>query len=101
MKQPFAPLYSKLKQNFLKCLVKLMEYNFSAANVCSNPCVGLLPRIKMSFFLLSINEDELISTPEIITFFPISSPIEKNAFLSNPIHTQNIYTYQHQHVLLI
>ena len=39
----------------------------------------------MSFFLLSIFDDELISTPKIITFLPISLPIEKYAFLSNPI----------------
>ena len=39
-------------------LVKLIEYNFSVVSVCSNPCVGHLPRIKMSFFLLSICGDE-------------------------------------------
>ena len=26
--------------------VKLIEYNFSAVSVCSNPCVGALLRIK-------------------------------------------------------
>ena len=51
----------------------------------SNPCVGPLPRIKMSFFLLSIFVDELISAPKIITFLPISLPIEKDISLSNPI----------------
>ena len=55
---------------------KLNEYNFSAVNVCSNPCVGTLPRIKMYFFLLSICEDEFVSAPKIITFLPTSSPIE-------------------------
>ena len=50
---------------------------------CSNPCVGPLPRIKMSFFLLSILAYEFISTPKIITFLPVLLPIEKDASLSN------------------
>ena len=70
-------------------------------SACSNPCVGPLPRIKMPFFLLSILVDELRSTPKIITFLPISLPIEKNSFLSNPIPYPEYYTNQHQHVLLI
>ena len=63
----------------------MFEYNFSAVSVCSNPYVGLLLRIGISFSLLSICEDELISTPIIITFLPTSSLIEKNPFLSNPV----------------
>ena len=44
---------------------------FSADNECSpNPCVGPFQRIKMSFFLLSIFVDELISTSKIITYVP-------------------------------
>ena len=39
----------------------------------------------MSFFLLSIFDDELISTPKIITFLPVSLPIEKDVSLSNPM----------------
>ena len=39
----------------------------------------------MSFFLLSIFVDELLSTPKIITFLPISLPTEKDVSLSNPI----------------
>ena len=39
----------------------------------------------MSFFLLSIFDDELISTPKIITFLPISLPMEKDVSLSNPM----------------
>ena len=63
-----------------------MEYIFSALSVCSNPCVGPLPKIKISFFLLSIFVDELISTPTIMTFLP--SPVpgnEKLPCLSNQI----------------
>ena len=30
-------------------------------------------------------ENELMSTPKVITFLPTSSPIEENHFLSNPI----------------
>ena len=63
----------------------MIEYNFSAVSVCSYPCVGPLPRIKIYFFLLLIRGDELISTPNTITFLTTSSPIEKNPFLSNPI----------------
>ena len=69
---------------FCICLVKLIEYIFSALSLSSNPCVGPLPRIKMSFFLLSIFVDQLISTPKIITFLPVSLPIEKDVFLLNP-----------------
>ena len=39
----------------------------------------------MSFFLLSIFVDELISTPKIIIFLPVSLSIEKDHCLSNPI----------------
>ena len=74
-----------LNPNLLLCLVRLIEYKFSAASLRSNPCVRPLPRIKMPFFLLSICEDEIMSTPKIITFLPTSSSIEKNPFLSNPI----------------
>ena len=63
--------------------MKLIEYNFSALRVFSNPCVGPLPRIKMSFFLLSI-----------------SLPIEKDAFLSNPIPYPE-YPYLSISVLLV
>ena len=65
--------------------MKLIEYVYSALSLRSNPCVSPLPRIKIHFFLLSIFVDELISTPKIITFLPISLPIEKDVFLSNAI----------------
>ena len=54
--------------NFFGFFVKLIEYIFSAFSVCSNPCLGHFPRIKISFLLLSIFVDGLISTPKIITF---------------------------------
>ena len=38
--------------------------------VSSNICIGPLPRIRISFFLLSACADELISTPKIMTFLP-------------------------------
>ena len=51
-----------------------------------NACVGPLPRIKVSFFLLSNFVDELISTPKIITFLPVlPEGCEKHPSLSNPI----------------
>ena len=43
-------------------------------------------RILISFFLLSIFVDELISTPKIITFLQVTPEgCELNHFLSNPI----------------
>ena len=63
-----------------------MEYIFSAVNVCSSPCVGPFPRTNMPFFLLSIEEKELISTPQNNTFWPNPVPgNEKRDLLSNPI----------------
>ena len=66
-----------------------------------NPCVGPLPKIKISFFLLSICGDEVISNPKIITFLPISLPSEKDLSYQIHYHIQNICTDQHQDVLLI
>ena len=50
------------------------------------PCVGPSLRIRMSFFLLSICTEKLISTPKIITLLP-NPPLgcEKTPFQSNPI----------------
>ena len=52
----------------------------------SNPCVETLPRIKISFLLLSIFVDELKSTATIINFLQVP-PLgyEKNPFLLNLI----------------
>ena len=77
--------YNSDLNKILYFLVKLIQYIFSALSVFSNPCVGPIPRIEMPFFLLSIFVDELISTPKIITFLPLSLPTEKDVFLSNPI----------------
>ena len=71
---------------------KLIEYTFTALNLCSYPCVGPLPRIKMSFFLLQIFVDELMSTPKIIKFFRFLQKGTKNTFLSNPIPYPKIVT---------
>ena len=65
-----------------------MGYSGSAVNaVSSNTCVGPLPRIKKSFFLLSSCTDELIPTPNIITFLlnPLPSDYEKLSRASNPL----------------
>ena len=72
--------------------VKLIKYIFSALSVCSNPCVGPFPRIKISFFLLSIFADEFISTPKIIRFLLTPLPNEKRPCLSNP-NKQPEYPY--------
>ena len=57
-----------LKQNVFFVTVKLIAYVFSAVKVCSNPCVGPFRRTNMSYFLLSMCAEELISTPKINTF---------------------------------
>ena len=63
--------------------VKLIECIFSALSICYNPCVGPLPRIKISFFLSSIFVEELISTPKIITF-PSVPPLGCGVMLTTP-----------------
>ena len=55
-------------QNFFFITVKLIELIFSGDKVCSNPCVGPFLRTNMSFFLLSMCAEELISAPKINTF---------------------------------
>ena len=48
-----------------------MEYLDSAVIVVSsNLCAGPSPKTKVSFFLLSICTDELMSIPKIIAFLP-------------------------------
>ena len=53
---------------------------------------------EISFFLLSIFVDELISTPKIITCLPV--PLlgcEKTRVYQIQYHIQNVFTYQYQH----
>ena len=56
---------------FFVMLRKINRIHCFCSSVCSNPCVGPLPKIKISFFLLSIYVDELISTQRIIIFLPV------------------------------
>ena len=52
-------------------LEKLIEYWVSAVDVRSpNPCLGPILRINLSFSLLSVCTDKLISTPKIVAFSP-------------------------------
>ena len=76
----------KTYTEFVIFRVKLNEYIFSAVKVCSNPCVVPFPGTNISFFLLSICAEELISTPKINTFSP-DPPLgnEKVDLLSNPV----------------
>ena len=58
--------------------VKLIEYIASAVNLVSSyPCVGPSPRINMSFHLLSICTDQLISASKIMTFFSMLLSVYK------------------------
>ena len=69
-------------------LTKFIACSFSAVSVVSSkPCVGPLPRIRISFYLLPIYADELISAPNIITFLlnPLPLDNEKLPCTSNPM----------------
>ena len=72
---------------FLSSRSKINSILFSCSNVVpSNPCLGLSPTIKMSFFLLSSCTEELISTPKIITLQPKPTlGNQKVPLPSNPI----------------
>ena len=71
----FASIICRLKQNFLFDLEKLIEYWVSVVNVVSSyPCVGPLPRVKISFPLSSVWSNEPISTPKMTTFLPRLPP---------------------------
>ena len=59
---------NKQKKSYFYYSLDLIKIFFLI--VPSNPCVALLPRIKISFPLLSICPDELIPTPKMITFLP-------------------------------
>ena len=65
-----------------------MPYYISVVNgVSSNPCVGLLRRIKLSFLTLSTWADEFISATNIIMFLLnlLPSDNEKIPLTSNPV----------------
>ena len=81
------PLQPRLKQNFLFGLKKLIEYWAFVANVVSPyPCVGTEPRIEISSFSCYQYEDEFISAPKIMAFFPMLPSGNENVILeSNPI----------------
>ena len=63
-----------------------MEYVFLHSVYVLILVLGLYPKSKYLFFLLSVFAEELISTPKIITFLPNPIPgDEKLPYLSNPI----------------
>ena len=66
---------------------KLIEYWVSAVDIVSpNHCVGPKPKIKISFLLLSICTDEVISTSKIMTVLPmLPSGNECSDSESNPL----------------
>ena len=73
-------------RNILFDLEKEIRHLVSAVKVISsNPCVGPIPRIKISF-LLSIYADKLTSTPNIMTFLTtLPSGNENSGRESNPV----------------
>ena len=82
------PLWSRREQIFFYRSLKLIEYSASTVNVeSSNPRVGPLLRIDISFFQLSVCTEELLSNRNIMTVLqsPLPSVNEKNPRASNPI----------------
>ena len=70
-KKLLLPLSCRLNTNLFPDYVKLIGYCASAVNVVSSKhCVGLSPRIKIFFLLLSTCTNEIKSAPKIMTFFP-------------------------------
>ena len=64
----------------------MVEYSASTVNVVSsNPRVGSLPRVNISFFQLSACTEELLSTPNIMIVLQSPLPFvnEKNPSTSN------------------
>ena len=52
--------------------VKLIEHLFSAVSVVStNPCVGPSPKIKISFFLLSLCTENSYLLQKLLHFYQI------------------------------
>ena len=79
-------------------LSKIYGIFFSAVKVVSSkPSVGPLPRITISFFLLSIGTDELISAPNIITILPNSLLSVNEKLASNPVLYPEYLIYRNQH----
>ena len=65
----------KLKQNFVFALLKLIAYVFSAAPVLPLiASVGPSPNTRKLLLLLSVWDDEVLSTPKITTFLAKSLP---------------------------
>ena len=70
----------------------MIGYFASAVNVVlSNPCVGQSPRIKISLFLLSTCTDDLMSTPKIMTFFPMLPSVNENSEQESSPKPQPLY----------
>ena len=86
-KKLLLPLQCRLNKNFLRGFGNLIGYFASAIKVVSsNPYVGLSPRIKICFLLLSICTDEFISAQKIMTIFAmIKSGNENSERESNPM----------------
>ena len=74
----------------------------SAVNVVSsNPYIGPSQGIKISFPLLSICTDELISAPEIMTFFPKLPSANKNSGRESSPMLYSLYMYLSRSAFLV
>ena len=86
-KKLLLPLKCRPNTNlFPHCVKSIGHFAYAINVVSSNPWAGPSPRIKISLVLLSICTDELISTPKIMTFFPMLPSVNENSKReSNPM----------------
>lgn len=87
-KKLLIPLHYKLQQNFFHSSLKLIECLASVVSVVSpNSSVRPLPKTEIFFFLLSTCIEELLSTPNIVTFLrnPLPSDNKNVHCVSNPV----------------
>ena len=85
-------LQCRLNTNLFSDYVELIGY-FASAFSASTPYVSFLPRINISFSLLSSCTDELISAPIIMIFFPQLPSVNKNFERELNPTPQPIYLY--------
>ena len=102
-KKLLLPLLCRLNTNLFLDFANLREYLAAAVNVViSNPSVGLLPKTKISLFLLPICTDELIWAPRIIpiylSFILLTKILNDNRILSRICY---IFIYLDQYFQLI
>ena len=73
------PLECRLDTDLSPNFAKLIGCSASAVNmISSNPCVSPSPRIRISFSLLSMCRNELISSANVTAFLPKLPSLNKD-----------------------